>query len=489
MLFKQILKDWGLEALILFLFVYFILPFGPAITFDSVSFFQAGDNFWSSGHYVHYSANGELEFAAHRFPIYPLILGLFRSLGVPLVLLQIVLFTGFLIVTHYLLKLLNVPKYALLLLCTFPIFLSFYALWTEGLYALLFVGMCYLIKKDEAFISKWWMVIILTLLCLTRMVGLVVCLALFLTYLIENRKWRATLFLAVGLLVVGSWTFLGAFYLGDTARSIDWHPVNYLDLQFIVIEMGYWISAVDQQIILITIGLCLIVVPLLILKIGWKSRLENGLLFWFLNLHFVGYLLFIILSKSLIDASIAFDERTLFPLMLNFILILAELQSGNILSDKQKGKMKFMLPKLFLLIVLLNFPLIWLVRSSGIGYNSTDWQAFEFTDKIEELKTDICFTNDQAAIYLFGSDIHHPHLLPQKKDLYSQQVHTTYDAEMDVMIHQLKESENGKIIWIRNGITAEVFPSYEELQNHPDLSIIYDDWLCLIIEYKRTSSE
>ena len=73
MKFKELLQNWGLEFLILGWFFFVLYPFGPAVTYDSVSFLEAGGNFLFNGEYVHSGAEG-LEFAAHRFPLYPIIL-------------------------------------------------------------------------------------------------------------------------------------------------------------------------------------------------------------------------------------------------------------------------------------------------------------------------------------------------------------------------------------------------------------------------------
>ena len=78
-----------LTAVVLCVFVLILIPCGPGVTFDSVSFFQVGENFWSDFNYTHLGADGTDVFASHRFPLYPLILGLFYMLPFGEIILQI----------------------------------------------------------------------------------------------------------------------------------------------------------------------------------------------------------------------------------------------------------------------------------------------------------------------------------------------------------------------------------------------------------------
>jgi hypothetical protein len=485
MIIKGILKNWGLESLIISLFILVIVPYGAGITFDSISFFQAGDNFWSSVRYVHYNGNGNLEFAAHRFPLYPLLISVFRWIDPSLLAFQIILWITFLGIFRRFIKVLEVPNYFLLLLLTFPVFLNFYAVWTESLYIVLFIILLSKLYKEEKFQSMVWIAIVVGLLCLTKMVGIVVAASLLMAYLIDKRPLRGFLLFASGILVILGWTLLGTFHLGETARSVEIHFVNTNDIRLLILELGTWLTPVSSELIPLITGFVVLVLPLIVILKSWKVRQNSGVLHWFLLLHFYAYLIFVILSKSILDASIAFDQRTLFPLIINFIVILIVLSRSGVLSKSQKRKVKFIFPKVILICVILNASSIWRLRENGLGYNGRDWQAFEFVGQIMDTDSDLSFTNDQAALYYFAPKATQPVLLPQKMDLYSQEEISTYTAEMDLMMSSLQSSRNGKIIWIRNGITGSVFPTYEELKENSNLEIVYDDWLCLILEARN----
>ena len=481
MIIKRILKDWGLEVLILSFFIVVIIPFGAGITFDSVSFFQAGENFWSSGKYIHYGPT-ELEFAAHRFPLYPIIVGLFRSFDPNLLALQIILFTALIAVFRRFLNEQKSPKYFLLALATFPFVFNHFNIWTESLYAVLFVWILLELYQEEKYQRGIWIAVIVVLLCLTRMVGVVVAGSLLVAYLIDKRPLRGVLYCIVGLAIIVSWTLLGKFYLGETARELAYHPVSAQDLWYLIVEFGKWITPVDIAWIPFVVSICLMLLPVVLALRAWKNRHEVGVLFWFLIIHFYAYISFIVLSKMFIDASIPFGVRQLYPLIINYLGILIMMQNSMVLNEKIKAKIRFVFPKLLILIVGMNVSSIWFLHDNGVGYNSKEWQDYEFPEEIGKLSTSLVYTNDTAPIYLFGNDFDQVVSLPQKKDLYSQQLKPEYQASLDVSLFILEQSLDGKIIWVRNGITADIYPSYEELRDHPRLDVLYDDYFCLILE-------
>lgn len=484
MLIKQILKDWGLEALILFLFVWVLVPFGPGVTFDSVSFFEAGDHFWSRGEYTHVGPDGYQEFAAHRFPMYPLILSLFSGHWW-LILLQTSLFAGSILFFRWFLNLLKAPKYFLLLFATVPFILNYYCLWTEGLYGLFFLALLVYLKKEENYQPIIWIALIVTLLCLTRIVGITIAGSLLVAYLMEYRARRGMLIFALGTTVLLFWTLIGAYFLGSTARTFAQHPIDLTDTFYLLVEFGKWFTPAEWVWIPFVIGILIVLFPLALAIRFWKSRMDKGILFWFLIIHFYAYLVFIILAKSFLDASVAWGARTYFPLFLNYIALLAVLQSGNIFKQEVRDKMRYILPKVVLVVVAINGISVWNLRSTGVGYNSTDWRQFEFINILPaHANRNLVYTNDQAALLFHGISNSTAKLLPEKKNLFNRKENDAYTAEMDVVIHELQQDPASEIVWIRNGVTAEVYPSYEELREHPDLEIVYDDWLCLIMKAK-----
>ncbi|MEX1000656.1 MAG: hypothetical protein WDZ35_00925 [Crocinitomicaceae bacterium] len=484
MILKRTLQNWALIILILLLFVFLLVPYGPGITFDSVSFFQAGDHFWAEGRYVHYGADGGQEFAAHRFPLYPLLLSLFYSFSKGAFLLQILLFLGTLAGFRFLLKKREVSPYPLLLLATFSVIICFYCLWTEALYGCLFAWLLYFLSKEDDYQPFYWIVTFVVLLCLTRMIGVVVGGSLFLAYLMEKRALRGWLVLIFTVFFVGGWILLGTYYLGETARPLAFHPVSMQDIVDLFVHLGKWILAYDIVVINLILGGIFFCAPLVFLWMSRKAAEKRGVLFYFLFIHFYAYIAFLLLSKSLIDQSIPIEARTLFPLFLNLIGFIILFVSFEGFTDRLRAKLKFIMPILIIPVLAFNGVHLYRLKNTGIGYGSKEWNSYWFVDILDELDGDVVYTNDQATLYLYSPQIEQPELLPQKKSLYSGEVNKAYTAEMDLMLHELQESEDGLIIWIRNGITADIYPSYEAIKAHPDLKIIYDDWLCLVMEVK-----
>ncbi|MEO9534359.1 MAG: hypothetical protein ABJG68_05125 [Crocinitomicaceae bacterium] len=481
---KELFQNWGLEFLILGWFFFVLYPFGPAITFDSVSFIQAGENFWSGNGYVHSGSNG-LEFAAHRFPIYPLILGLIGNTPWMLLVLQFLLFTVSLFAFRYLLKLLEAPRYFLTIFALSSLLVNYYCLWTEGLYGLLFILLFIQLKKEENFRPIVWVGVVVGFLCLTKMVGLVCGGALLMAYLFQKRYLRGFLIVVLSISVIIFWTLLGVSYLGETARVVEFHPIGFQDVKGVFQALGDVLLPLNSSSYLaIVLGVILFVFPLIYLIKHWKIKEQLSLLEWFLLIHFYGYIAFILLSKMFIDASIPIEIRTFFPLYLNlFVLAVLAIKAEGFTANL-KHKLNYLLPKLILLFVGWNCFGLLDFRTVGVGYNSADWQSFEFTSAISRLDAEVVYTNDQAALNYFSDFRLNPKLLAEKQNLYTLQNNPLFQEEMDGILGEVASIAAARIVWIRNGITQNVYPTYEELKENDRLEIVYDDWLCLILKAK-----
>ncbi|MFT4600228.1 MAG: hypothetical protein ACI857_000402 [Arenicella sp.] len=478
---KELLKNWGLEFLILAWFFFVLYPFGPGTTFDSVSFLQAGDNLLNEGLYLHSGKNG-LEFAAHRFPLYPIITSVLNLVPKGLILFQLLLFSGTILLFRRFLAELNAPKYFLLFFGLYFILTNYYCLWTEGLFGLLFIALLILIAKENRPNPIWPIAVLIGLLCLTRMVGLVSAGSLFLAYLLINRKPRAVLALMIGLLTIIAWTIIGSYYLGETARPFATHLPEFKDFVDLIESLGGLLTPAIHPVLAISLGAILFVLPALYLIKVWKDKVLMSLLDWFLIIHFYAYIIFLFLSLTFIDASIPFGLRTSFPLYLNLIALGVVSQTSVLMTDKWKSKMKYVLPKALILFFGISVFSSLTLRENGVGYNSKEWNDFAFTNQIEELGLRDVFTNDHGPIQYFSQFYTNTYLLPEKKNLYSQIENQTFREEMDVLIHDFPP--NNLIIWIRNGITTDVYSNYDELKELEGFEVVYDDWLCLILKPK-----
>lgn len=481
MKFKELLRNWGLEFLILGWFFFVLYPFGPGITFDSVSFLQAGGNLLNEGLYLHSGVEG-LEFAAHRFPLYPVIASVFEYVSYGLLILQFALFSASLLVFRRFLKQLNAPKYFLIFFGLFFVITNYYCLWTESLFGLLFVLLLLQISKENRPNPIWPIALLIGLLCLTRMVGFVSAGSLFLAYLFINRKPRAVFALMIGILTIVGWTLLGTYQLGDTARPLSMHLSDFGDLIDLIDSLGGLFIPNIHPAFSITIGIILFVMPILYLLKIWKDKVLMSLLDWFLVIHFYAYIIFLFLSSTFIDASIPFGLRTSFPLYLNLIALAAVGQTSVLMTDKFKARLKFILPKFLILGFAFGVFSALELRSNGVGFNSKEWREFKFTTQLQNLSADRIYCNDHGPIQYFAKEEANTYLLPEKQNLYSEIKNPTYQEEVDVLLHDFSSSD--LIVWVRNGITSEVYLTYDELKELEGFEVVYDDWLCLILKPK-----
>jgi hypothetical protein len=363
--------------------------------------------------------------------------------------------------------------------------LNYYSLWTEGLYGLLFILLLIGLKKEDHYRPALWIGLLLGLLCFTKMVGLVCGGALLLAYCFQKRYLRGVLVCLISSVVISFWVMLGTNYLGETARPLMGHFISFQDIKAVFQTAGEgFLPAGVNPVLSIIIGVSLVFSPLFYLIKHWKIKASLSLLEWFLLIHFYAYIAFVLISKSLIDASIPIEVRTFFPLYLNlFVLLVLSIQAEGF-SDKLKGQFNYLFPKSILILVVWNVFFLVEFRELGLGYNSADWQSFEFPKEIENLNAKVLYTNDQSAINYFTQFKLNPTLLAEKKNLYSLLKNDLYKEEYDGMIGSLSENKLARIVWVRNGITAAIYPTYEDLKNDPSLEIIYDDWLCLILKAK-----
>jgi len=468
---KSQLQDWGILLLILGWFFYVLIPNGPAVTFDSVSFLEAGNHFWAGDGYLHTGTDG-LEFAAHRFPLYPIILSLFDGSTNGLLILQLLIFAGSLFLFYRVLKKLKSPLVLLLLFAFMMVTLNYYCLWTESLYGLIFLGLLYVLSSESSN-SIIWLAVLIALLCLTRMVGLVAGGSLFLAYLFYQNKRNGLVILLTAIVVIGSWTALGSVFLGQTARTLEWHPINGADIQHLLEAIGSFIvPPTESALIRLFVGGVLIAFPIYKLINGWKSREEWNLLFWFLQIHLLAYPIFLMLSKTLIDVSIPFEFRTLFPFYLTYAIWIAfQLNEEN----KVYRKLAIVVVVPFLIW---NMHAVQAIRNTGLGYNSVVWEAYDY-EALKEYNKHTVITNDQAACLYWMKPSKEVSVLAEKQNLYSSKVNDLYEEELDAQLNMLK-GEEGVIVWFRNGITANIYLTDSELRDTEKYELLHDGGVYLI---------
>jgi len=461
------------------LFVLMILPFGPGVTFDSISFLQAGENFWSDFSYVHQGNAGTDVFAAHRFPLYPLVLGLFSKIPYGDLVLQITLFGIFTCLFFRLLKKCDLSPYFGAFILAYPIIVSFYSLWTESLFIVLFLAIIFRvwnISQTESKKAFRIILILIVLLCLTRLVGIATAGSVGLFFLFQ-KKWKYAVFsILAGLIPFFGWTLIGLSNMGETARTFVFHlqPDLFSKLIFGLGESIFPSTLIGGSMIQNIVGIIVLIAPITVLIISRKKKTILNFLI-LLTVHFYGYLVLLIFCILFIDASIPLEVRTLLPVSLTLFLMII---FSACLSTLEQKKRLVAIP---ILVVLSSSISLLQLSQNGFGYSSKQWAEFKFVEKLRSIDANKIYTNDQNAIWYF---LHQKSIqLPQKSDLYTQKINAIYAEEMAKIIDKLVPGE--QIVWIRSGATAAIYPSYDEIKNYPDLEIIYDDWLCVILRKKE----
>lgn len=465
-------------ALALAIFILIIIPYGPGVTFDSISFFQVGENFWSDFNYTHLGEDGNDIFAAHRFPLYPLIVGVFSMLPYGPTALQIILFAAFSFMFFRFLERLNLSLFFGFSILIFPIIVSFYAIWTESLFMVLTLSIIVKIWDYQIAESKRTLRIIfllIFLLCLTRLVGLALAGSIFLYFLFQKKWKNALLSIIAALVPFICWTLLGIYNIGETARNFTFHAQNEIGFK-IVFALGESFIPTNLgvgTIVQLASGSVVIALPVFLLFIFRQVTYSKFLLL--LVVHFYAYLILLIFCILFIDVSIPLETRTLLPAI--FTLIVLFIFCVHSISSKNKNR--------FILIPLLIFGLsansLYNLMQKGLGYSSKEWTEFKFVEQLKTLSAKTIYTNDQHAVWFISGK--KSIQLPQKSDLYSQKINSNYVIDMNQMSNQLLPGE--EIVWIRSGATSAIYPTYEEIKLMDGLEIIYDDWLCVILTKKK----
>ena len=148
----------------------------------------------------------------------------------------------------------------------------------------------------------------------------------------------AVLFLPIVLLLVWWRSHLG---IGDTdtnQRPLVWHPISLNNMYEGVVNLGSWILPITHTGLsgrwvnaFFTIGACsLVVLMILVIQSSIAILTENthkrstldNYSTWVISTFGLGYLVFLILVRSLFDPNIVLDPRTLSPIFLPLISLL-----------------------------------------------------------------------------------------------------------------------------------------------------------------------
>jgi hypothetical protein len=192
-----------------------------------------------------------------------------------------------------------------------------------------------------------------------------------------------------------------------------------------------------------------------------QSRLHQ-----ILRLFFLGYVAFVLASRSLIDAAIPFDSRMLAPAYFAaMIFVVSAVWTGRKrpLTDRSLlGRISIYL--IFMVSALQAIPaMAWLKVSytSGVGLAAKGWkgsQSMEFVSRLDT--TTPVYTNAPDLIYMFLNRL--TYMVPRKVDPYSRLPNGRYELEVAEMKKTLRE-KNGVVAYFNAESREWFLPSLKEL--------------------------
>jgi hypothetical protein len=458
-------------------FSWIMNPFGPGISNDSLLYLETGNHLFTGNGFSVIGHNGNLVFASDRFPVYPVLLKLFSSIGLKPAVIQILLFTEFAFLVVLLLfsfseennKWLTIIFSALALL--YPFILVYFNLWTESVYLILLLMIILAFNSDK---KLWLILFLLVMLSLTRMAGITVGISIALTWIVLKKYSKAMIAFCVSVLPVITWWYAGIVSNPENSRQLNIHWITPFTVRQFFECLGSLISLTAS--FQLFLGIAIFILPAILYYRNSFIKNYTDKTFLFLISMFYVYPLFLFFSISFIDYSTPMDYRILAPELLIFLLILTN-WFLNISSVDWKKSIPLI--AVLCLSCMLHAKDYINLHENGSGYNSKEDHSFKFNDVIRKLPKDVTwYTNMTHGIYFKTGKIAHE--LPLKFDIHKNVLNESYQGEWKKLSQTIQDS-SGIIIWIRSGAFEKSFISYDELKATSGFVVLYDDWLCLIL--------
>ncbi|MBL8869628.1 MAG: hypothetical protein JNK90_07525, partial [Planctomycetaceae bacterium] len=294
-------------------------------------------------------------------------------------------------------------------------------------------------------------------MCVTRYVGIVWPIAFFLTCLFFQRESNVRqrfisslafitfAYIPLVLWLLG-WKLFGA---GESARSIAWHPVSLELVQHGLFELSssVCITAIPKSVIFIAILLvgCVITKRLFPPPEQTSPSQPNTslLLLFLLGLSTFGYIVFLMLSISVLDRATPLDGRILLPATWSLMMILLVLlhllmrQNRNIVA----GYMVVLFAFFWIRFLFDATPLLADLNREGIDlarpeilYNKT----LDFI-RMEVSQEKVVYSNTPWTVSLVSK--RNVRYMPSKTAYTSGVVNQNYEKELNAIAEQVKKGE------------------------------------------------
>jgi len=257
-----------------------------------------------------------------------------------------------------------------------------------------------------------------------------------------GRAWQVRTLLALMLALVPLVLWLSASSAtgdGSGPRQIAWHPVGMLQLKQFGAAMQGWTGLPP-----LLAGLVFVASLLAAAALWWRTR--TTLLLMCL-LIILGYLSFLVLSISLMDAHTPLDNRILTPLYPVWLIMLCSLFSRPHLE-----RPKLQLAAVAVLVVAclagmgdFNRQFSQAIRY-GIGFNDWRYAGSPIFQATADFPLDeIIYSNAKEFFYLLQN--REVRVLPAYYNAHTLETNPHFDREMDDMVAALSQGK-GSIVWV-----------------------------------------
>ena len=478
-----------------FLGIILCTPGGTGIYSDSVVYVGVARNLLRGAGVTYFDENGQMAPVTHYGPLYPLMVSGLGLVGIdPLEgvrWLNALLFASNILLAAWIVfasthSVAASIAASFLAATAFPMVQIHSTALTEPLCLFLgFLGL-YLMaqyingcKQGMLYLSA----LSIALSNLTRYAGLIFILtgAGALIWL-NNWNWktkllRASVFFVLSALPLLAWVIRNTLSAGTAVnRTVAVHLPGIKDLGSALEAVCLWLFPV------VVFGEAvwprLLILLLVTSVLSWsaiKMALLNSRLHQICMLFFVGYVAFVLASRSLLDAAIPFDTRMLAPAYFAaMIIVVSAVWVGRkrpLTNMSLLGRISIYV--MFMLSALQAIPaMAWLKvsYSSGLGLAAKGWKDSESMQFIGRLDaTTPVYTNAPDLIYMFRDRL--TYILPRRLDPYSRLPNGKYEIEVAEMKRNLRD-KHGVVVYFDAESREWFLPSLKDLETKIGLRVI-----------------
>jgi hypothetical protein len=192
-----------------------------------------------------------------------------------------------------------------------------------------------------------------------------------------------------------------------------------------------------------------------------------------LTLYSVIYILFLIVSISLFDASTPLDYRMLAPVLLIFLIIIISL-SWSLSKALDKKIIWQIFLSFFIFLTILNGPRTVLravyIHNHGLGYNSREWRNSKIIAYLGDFMDNRkIYSNDRLSLWFFLKK--DSSLIPRKISPDTLLINHTFEDNLDRMFKECRDGE--AIIVYFNKIERSFLPTIDEIESRANLPILH----------------